>query len=992
VVESRITEPLEEQLSAIDGIRVLKSSSAEEASRITIEFNLDRDPDEAANDVRDRVSRARDRLPDEVNEPIIAKEEADANPVLWLTFTSDRFSRTELTDLVDRIAKQRVQTVPGVGTIFIGGERRYAMRLWLDPDKLASYQLTAGDVELALSNQNVDVPGGRIESFAREFTVRTQGELADAAAFEELIVATRGNSQIKLKDVGRAELGSEDYRSRVFFNGVPTVALGVVRQSKSNLLEVANGVKELIPVIEAELPDGINVEAGYDSSVFVQRSVDEVYHTFIEAFIIVIIVIFLFLRDWRAVFIPITAIPISIIGTFAVISALGFSINILTLLALVLAIGLVVDDAIVMLENIFRRIEEGETKVQAAVRGARQVAFAIIATTFTLAAVFLPVAFQSGTTGRLFYEFGITLAVSVMVSMLVSLTVTPMLSSLMLKGTDPATGHPPHGWLYRVTEPGFVWVNRMFGSLLRVSLKAWPVVILLSLGFVALAPFAYNRLQRELTPTEDRGSFISIFSGPLGSHPDYTFNYVDKMSNVIKRQPEMDRYFSATALARGGPGAGNQGLVFTTLKPWEERTKSTQQIVGEINGAYAAEVTGGLAFAIIPNPLGARNLSESFQLVLQGSDFNKLQTYGEEILTKMRASGTFEGARAEPKIDKPQLDVTIDRARAADLGVPVSRIATTLESLFGGRQVTQYKQESRQYDVILQIEDVSKLTPSDLGRVYVRSDSGGLVQLSNVVTQKETITPEEFPHFNRLRSITLKARLAPGKTIGDGVDYIDQIAPDILPEGYNYAWDGETREYVESASDTLQLFTLGLLFTFLILAAQFESWVHPVTIFTGVALALTGGVITLYASRYFGEAMTNNLFAQFGLILLIGLIAKNGILIVEFANQLQLEGKNGFDAVWEATTLRFRPILMTSIATIGGTLPLAIATGAGAETRNPLGLVVVGGLGISTVLTLFVIPVYYLVFDWLVRKVTGHSSAQGLRRAARVEAEVDAVG
>jgi multidrug efflux pump len=992
VVESRISEPLEEQLSAIDGIRVLKSSSAEEVSRITIEFNLDRNPDEAANDVRDRVSRARDKLPDEVNEPIIAKEEADANPVLWLTFTSERFSRTELTDVVDRIAKQRVQTVPGVGTIFIGGERRYAMRLWLDPDKLASYQLTASDVELALANQNVDVPGGRIESFAREFTVRTQGELADAAAFEELIIATRGNSQIKLKDVGRAELGSEDYRSRVFFNGVPTVALGVVRQSKSNLLEVADGVKKLIPVIEAELPEGIKVESGYDSSVFVQRSVDEVYKTFFEAFIIVSVVIFLFLRDWRAVFIPITAIPISIIGTFAVISALGFSINILTLLALVLAIGLVVDDAIVMLENIFRRIEEGETKIQASVLGARQVAFAIIATTFTLAAVFLPVAFQSGTTGRLFYEFGISLAVAVIVSMAVSLTITPMLSSLMLKGADPTTGHPPHGWFYRVTEPGFVFVNRMFGRLLHVSLKAWPLVILLSAGFVALAPFAYHGLQRELTPMEDRGSFISIFSGPLGSHPDYTFNYVKKMTGVIERQPEMERYFSATALARGGPGAGNQGLVFTTLKPWEERVKSTQQIVGEINGAYGAEVTGGLSFAIIPNPLGGRNLGESFQLVLQGGNFDKLQSYGEAILTKMRASGTFEGARAEPRIDKPQLDVSIDRARAADLGVPVSRIATTLESLFGGRQVTQYKQESRQYDVILQIEDAAKLTPSDLGRVYVRSDRGGLVQLSNVVTQKETITPEEFPHFNRLRSITLKARLAPGKTIGDGVDYINGIAPGILPEGYNHTWDGETREYVESASDTFQLFALGLLFTFLILAAQFESWVHPVTIFTGVALALTGGVITLYASRFFGAPMTNNLFAQFGLILLIGLIAKNGILIVEFANQLQLAGKSGFDAVWEATTLRFRPILMTSISTIGGTLPLALASGAGAETRNPLGLVIVGGLAISTVLTLFVIPVFYLVFDWLVRKLTGHSSAQGLRRAARVEAEVEAVG
>jgi len=511
-------------------------------------------------------------------------------------------------------------------------------------------------------------------------------------------------------------------------------------------------------------------------------------------------------------------------------------------------------------------------------------------------------------------------------------------------------------------------------------------------GFVALAPFAYKGLQRELTPMEDRGSFISIFSGPLGSHPDYTFNYVKKMAGVIERQPELERYFSATALSRGGPGSGNQGLVFSTLKPWEDREKSTQQIVGEVNGAYAAEVTGGLSFAIIPNPLGGRSLSESFQLVLQGSDFDKLQTYGEAILTKMRASGTFEGARAEPKIDKPQIDVSIDRARAADLGVPVARIASTLESLFGGRQVTQYKRESRQYDVILQIEDAARLAPSDLGRVYVRSDGGGLVQLSNVVTQKETITPEEYPHFNRLRSITLKARLAPGKTIGDGVDYIAGIAPDILPEGYNYTWDGETREYVESASDTFQLFTLGLLFTFLILAAQFESWVHPVTIFTGVALALTGGVITLYASRYWGEPMTNNLFAQFGLILLIGLIAKNGILIVEFANHLQLDGKNAFDAVWEATTLRFRPILMTSIATIGGTLPLALASGAGAETRNPLGLVVVGGLGISTFLTLFVVPVFYLIFDWMVRKVTGHSSAQGLRRAARVEAEVAEAG
>ncbi|HEX5791314.1 MAG TPA: efflux RND transporter permease subunit [Luteolibacter sp.] len=991
VVESRVTEPLEEQLAAIDGIRVLKSQSKEEVSQISIEFTLDRDPDEAANDVRDRVSRARGRLPEEIDEPIIAKEEADARPVLWLSFTSEKYSRTEVTDFVDRIAKQRIQTVPGVGTLYIGGERRYAMRLWVDPVQLASYQLTVADVEAALREQNVDVPGGRIESYAREFTVRTDADLKDADAFNNLIIATRGNNQIKLKDIGRAELGSEDYRTKTLFNGVPSVGLGVIRQSKSNLLDVADKVKALIPTIKSELPEGIEVRVAYDSSVFVQRSVDEVIETIYVAFAIVMVVIFLFLRDWRAVFIPVTAIPISVIGTFAVIHALGFSVNILTLLALVLSIGLVVDDAIVMLENVYRRIELGESKVQASVLGARQVAFAIIATTLTLAAVFLPVAFQSGSTGRLFYEFGVTLAVAVLVSSLVSLTLTPMLCSLMLKGADLSTGHVPHGWFYRVTEPLFERTNQLFGSLLKVSLKAWPLVLLGALAFCALGPLAYRGLQKELAPAEDRGNFISIFSGPLGSHPDYTHHYVSRMAGIVEDLPELERYFAATALARGGvPGDGSQGLMFTTFKNWEERERKTQDLMNIVRGRYAEEITGGLALAISPSPLGGRSLSEGFLCVLQGNDFDKLQGYGEQILSKMRQSGVFSSVRTEPRIDKPQVNIRIDRARAADLHVPVSRIASTLESLFGGRQLTQYKQNSRQYDVILQIEDAARLSPSALGDVYVRADDGKLVKLSNVVSHREIATPEDYPHFDRLRSITIKAQLAQGKTMGDGVDLVEKLAPEILPEGYNHKWDGEAREYVESASDTLQLFLLGLIFTFLILAAQFESWVHPVTIFTGVALALAGGVITLYVSRFWGMPMTNNLFAQFGLILLIGLIAKNGILIVEFANQLQLEGKPVFEAIWEATTLRFRPILMTSISTIGGTVPLVVASGAGAESRHPLGLVVVGGMGIATVLTLFVVPVFYLLFDWMVVKVTGHSSAQGLRRAARVEAEVNA--
>jgi multidrug efflux pump len=990
VVESRVTEPLEEQIAAIDGIRVMRSSSQEQVSRITVEFVLNRNPDEAANDVRDRVARARNRLPDEVDEPVVAKEDADATPVMWLTFTSDRHERNELTDIVDRIAKQRVQTVEGVGNIIIGGERRFAMRVWLDPERLASYGLTAADVEIALQEQNVDIPGGRIESFFREFTVRPQGRLVSADEFERLVIASRGNSQILLKDVGRAELGADDYRTKTFFNGRPTVGLGIVRQSKSNLLEVANGVKDLIPIIEGELPEGISVRIGFDSSDFVQRSIDEVLLTIGVAFLMVVGVIFLFLRDWRAVLIPVTAIPISIIGTFALMAALGFSINILTLLALVLAIGLVVDDAIVMLENIYRRVEEGGTRVQAAVLGARQVAFAIIATTLTLAAVFLPVAFQSGSTGRLFYEFGITLALAVLVSSTVALTVTPMLCSLLLKGADPKTGHPPHGWLYRTTEPAFDLTTRAFGKSLRIALRFWPLVILSGIVFAAFGPLAYRQLQRELTPEEDRGRFISIFNGPLGAHPDYSVQYVQKMAEIIERQPEVERYFSATALARGGPGVGNTGLIFSTLKPWEDRNRSTQEVIAEINAGFKDEVTGGLSFAILRSPLANSRLGEGFEVVLQGTDFDKLQEYGQEIIGKMRDSGVFEGPRAEPRIDKPEIDVVIDRARAADLGVPVARISTTLESLFGGRRLTQYQRDGRQYDVILQIEDAARLTPADLGRVYVRSDdnSGAIVQLSNLVTTRETITPEEYPHFNRLRAITIKARMAPGKTIGDGVDFIRSISGEVLPEGYSYNWDAEAREFVESADDTLMLFALGLLFTFLILAAQFESWVHPVTIYTGVALALAGGVITLYVSRFWGMPMTNNLFSQFGLILLIGLIAKNGILIVEFANQLQLQGKSAYDAILEGTTLRFRPILMTSISTIGGTLPLALASGAGAETRQPLGIVIVGGMTLATVLTLFVVPVFYLLFDGIVHRVTGRSSAHGLRRAARVDQEI----
>lgn len=981
VVEAKITEPLEREVASIDGIRVIRSESQEESSRITVEFNMGRNVDEAANDVRDRVSRARSRLPDEIEEPQVTKADADSSPVITLTFNSDRYSRLELREMVERVAIQRLQTIPGVGTVGVRGPR-YAMRLWVDSDRLAAHQLTVGDIEAALRQQNVEIPGGRIESSSREFPVRIEGRMNQVAEFENLVLATRGGHQVKFSDVGRVELGSEEYRSEAYFKGLPTVGVQVLRQSQANLLDVANAAKAMIPLIKADLPEGVNVDVGFDSSVFVDRSVREVYKTLWEASVLVVLMIFLFLRDWRATLVPLVAIPVSIIGSFAVMSALGFTINTLTLLALVLAVGLVVDDAIVMLENIYRRIEEGEAPIPASIYGARQVAFAIIATTLTLAAVFLPVAFQSGQTGRLFFEFGITLAVSVTVSAFVALTLTPMLCSRMLKAKI-VNGHAQHGWFYNKTEPFFVWLNNLFDRTLKGSLRVKPLVLLGSLLFTLSGLALYTQLQRELTPLEDRGIFTANLIAPIGATPDYLRTYSIDMEQMILKLPEIDRTFHRT-------GDGGRAFVFATLKPWEERGRKTQAIVADLRRQFQQQVTGGQAVAnpVRPFGRGPRGGSSGVSLVLLGSDFGELQRLGGGMLTAMRESGQFVQPRLDPSPSKPQLDVNIDRAKAADLNVPVSAIASTLESLLGGRRVTEFQRGNQQYYVMVQVTDENRATPSDLARLYVRSTDGVLVQLSNVVSWSENTVPESYPHFNRLRAVTISAQMAEGKTIGDGVTLMEQLAREKLPPGFTFAWDGETREFVESGSDTIILFGLALLFTFLILAAQFESWIHPATIFTGVFIAIAGGLLVLYCTRFWGVPMTDNLFSRFGLIMLIGLVAKNGILIVEFANQLQVEkGLGAAEAAFEAATIRFRPILMTSISTVLGAVPIAFAQGAGAETRNPMGIVVVGGLMISTVITLYVIPIVYTLMDRLCVKFTGHSSAQGLKQAAQIERE-----
>lgn len=981
VVEAKITEPLEKEIASIDGIRVIRSGSQEEQSRITIEFGLSRNIDEAANDVRDRVSRGRSRLPDEINEPVITKADADSNPVMTVAFNSARYNRLELVELVERVAVQRLQAIPGVGVVNVRGPR-YAMRLWVDSDKLAAHQLTVSDVENALRQQNVEIPGGRIESSSREFPVRIEGRMTQVSEFENLVVATRGSYQVKFTDLGRVELGAEEYRAESFFKGRPTVGVQILRQAQANVLDVANAVKGMIPLIRADLPEGINVDIGFDSSVFVDRSVREVYKTFWEAATLVVLMIFLFLRDWRATLVPLVAIPVSIIGSFAIMHWMGFTINTLTLLALVLAVGLVVDDAIVMLENIYRRIEEGEAPIHAAIYGARQVAFAVIATTLTLVAVFLPVAFQSGQTGRLFFEFGITLAVAVLVSAFVALTLTPMMCSRVLR-TKLVAGHAQHGWFYHKTEPFFVWVNHRFAGSLRAAFKVKSIVLLGALLFTLAGLGLYTQLQRELTPLEDRGIFMANLIAPIGATPDYLKLYSVDMEQMILKIPETDRTFHRT-------GDGGRAFVFATLKPWEERTRKTQEITAELRRNFQKMVTGGQAVASPMRPFssGRGGSGGGVQLVLLGSDFGELQRLGGEYLKAMRESGQFIQPRVDPSPTKPQLDVKVDRAKAADLRVPISAIASTLESLLGGRRVTEFQRGNQQYYAIVQVTDANRATPSDLSRLYVRSTDGVLVQLSNVVTWSENTVPESYPHFNRLRSVTVSAQLAEGRTIGDGVAFLSSISGEKLPAGYTYAWDGETREFVESGNDTFILFGLALLFTFLILAAQFESWIHPVTIFTGVFIAVAGGLLVLYCTRFWGVAMTDNIFSRFGLIMLIGLVAKNGILIVEFANQLQVrKGGSATEAAFEAATIRFRPILMTSISTVLGAVPIAFATGAGAETRNPMGIVVVGGLMLSTIITLYVIPLVYVIMDKLCVKFTGHSSAHGLIKAAEIERE-----
>ncbi len=943
IIETQVTQVLEDSLSGIEGVDFITSISRPEDSQISIRFKLNRDPDGAAADVRDRVGRVRGRLPDEIDEPIIQKVEADAQPIIYLAFYSDRHSPLEINDYADRFVKDRLQTLAGVAEVRIFGERKYSMRIWLDPERLAAYRLAPQDVVDALRRQNVEVPAGRIESVQREFNVLSETDLRTPQQFNDMILREVNGYLVRLSDIGHAELGALDERRVVRFKGQPALAMGVVKQATANPLDVSKEVRKELPSIIDSLPEGMRVEVAHDKSIFIEASVNNVYRTIGEAVILVVLIIFLFLRSVRATLIPIVTIPVALIGAFALMYAANFSINTLTLLALVLAIGLVVDDAIVMLENIYRHVEEGQAPVRAAFLGSREIGFAVLAMTLTLVAVYAPIGFMAGTTGRLFTEFAWTLAGAVLVSGFVALTLSPMMCSKLLHS------HEKHGWFYRIIDRGLVGMTAGYRAILRFCLRARPLVLLMGLAVAGGSFVLLGMLKSELAPTEDQGTVVTIITAPEGATVEYTDKYAKQIEAIFASTPGVDRYFVVT----GFPTV-SQGIAFMKLKDWSERERSQQSFVNELRPKLFA-IPGIFAFAVSPPPLGSSPRERPISFVIQTSQpYDKLQELLDQILAKARDYPGMSNVDTDLKLNTPQLKVTVDREKAASLGVDIETLGRTLETMLGGRQVTRFKRQGEQYDVMVQVADIDRRNPEDLRRIYVRGRNDTMIPLSNLIEVEETVAPKELNHFNQLRSATITANLAPGYTIADGLGFLEKASSDILKGAGQVDYSGLSREFKESSAGIYLTFILALAFIYLVLSAQFESFRDPFIIMLTVPLSMTGALLALWLS-----GGTLNIYSQVGLVTLIGLITKHGILIVEFSNQLRAKGQDKASAVIEAAALRLRPILMTTGAMVLGAVPLAIATGAGAESRQDIGWVIVGGLLVGTFFTLFVIPVVY---------------------------------
>ena len=947
IIESQVTEPLEEQINGIAGIRSLTSVSRDGRSIITVEFDVSIDLEAAANDVRDRVSVARSRLPQDIDPPTVSKADADAIPIIFLNIKSDKRGLLALTDVAQNIFKERLQTIPGVSQINIWGERRYSMRMWMDPAKLAAYQVTPLDIRNALNKENIELPSGRIEGNNTELTLRTLGRLETTNDFNDLIIKESSSGIVRFKDLGDAELYPENDRSLLRRDGIPMVGVVAIPQPGANFIKIADEFYKRIDQIKKDLPPDIELGIGFDVTKYIRNSISEVQETIILAFVLVILIIFFFFRDWRTTIIPIIAIPVSLIGSFFIMYLADFSINVLTLLGVVLAIGIVVDDAIVVLENIYKKVEAGMNPVEAGTKGTSEIFFAVISTTVALVSVFLPIMFLQGITGRLFVEFGVVIAGSVIISAFVALTLTPMLSSRLLKTKEK------HSWFYYKTEPFFKWLELSYSNSLDAFMqKRWlaPIVMLVALFIIY---FIGSNLQSELAPIEDRGELRIQSTMPEGTSFEAMDRFINELTEEVQKTvKETEAIISVTA-GGGGSNAPNNGFVRLTLVSADQRDKSQQDVAEDLT-KLTRKLSSARSFVIQSQSISTRRGGLPVQYVIQAANFDKLRDVVPKFLERAQDDPTFANVDVDLKFNKPEITVEINRTKARELGVSALDIAQTLQLAYSGQRFGFFIMNGKQYQVIGQVVKEKRSKPLDLTSIYVRNNQNQLIQLDNLVSLEERSSPPQLYRYNRYASATFSASLIPGKTIGDGINAMDKIAKQVLDESFATSLQGASKDFVESSSSLVFTFLLALILIYLTLAAQFESFRDPLIIMFTVPLAIAGAVLSLW---YFNQTL--NIFSQIGQIMLIGLVTKNGILIVEFANQKKAQGLDVIDAVKEAAKLRLRPILMTSLSTILGSLPIALALGAGSESRSSMGIAVIGGLIFSTILTLFVIPAIY---------------------------------
>lgn len=1005
VMESEVTERIEQEVNTIPGIRTLSSVSREAVSIITVRFNLDRDVDIAAQDVRDRLARARQFLPPEIEEPIVAKQDANAQEVMWIALYSDRYSTLELTEIAERQFKDRLQTIAGVGGVNLGGQKRQAIRVRLDAALMAAHQISPGDLVNAFRLNSVELPSGRLENLDREISVRTLGKLNRPEEFEDMIVAWRNDAPVRLRELARVELGVEQEDTVARYNGRPAVGLGIVKQSEANALDVAERVKAEVMRITPGLPAGVEVSFAYDSSTFVRQAVNEVAATIFIAFGLVLVIMLAFLRNLRATLIPMISVPLSLIGTFLVLDLMGYSINILTLLAMVIAVGVVVDDAIVVLENIFRHIEQGMEPMAAAIKGVKEITGAIITITITLVAVFLPIAFQTGTTGVLFREFAVATAGTVVISAFVALTLTPTMCARML-AHEPET----HGVVYRTLERIFAAIERSYLGALRASVRRKWVVLLVGFLSLGLIWGFLRALPREFLPEEDKGYVIVLIFAPQGSTSEYTDGMVRQAEEIAASYPETEAFFSAVALARGAPGESDFGVMFIKLKKDRERSALQLGRPGARDSMFTRmfnEIHGAQVIAILPK---ATDLGEQYQLVLLGPDLEELEAVAKQVQTRLADTAILPQSRINLNFEQAQLLVSVDRDLASSLGLSVREASEALQLLWGGLEVARYNVAGKEYDVIAQLERENRLVPQSLENIHLRARNGDFIPASSVLLTTEQGSPNAINRFARQRAVTVAGQ-PQGIALGAAIERTEGLLPELLPPGVTHRWTGEADEIKEGAKESTRVLLLAILVVYMVLAAKFESLRHPFVIMLALPLALFGALGGLW---FFGmvhnialikayaplealppflawltatlpevPAMTLNVYSLIGIVLLLGLVTKNSILLVEFANQRMAEGMDATKAMLEAGRIRFRPILMTATATVIGIMPVALGLGEAAGARRPLGIAVVTGMITSTFLTLVIVPVVYILISPKARKREKAAPASALPDAAK---------